>query len=202
MSRDKKRWKKDDEVFVPTSDKWKVAMEEYKAAFQAHMIEGGMFWSRHNVYLLVNGAVLTGFSLLLTQTKPQVSFIPAYDTLLFLLTLLGFVVSAVWFLVSATASAYLRHWIGHATKIEERKLKDLTLYKGMLSVGKWPWEKFSVKDLSLAVPFSFAFAWGILSFSTSRSQALFFVSYGIIFLMFSFLYIVQQERRKRSNIPD
>ena len=111
-----------------------------------------LFWDRFNVFTALDSA-LSGFSFLDQVAKDATSTL--------LLSFLGIVLSLLWFLMTAKARAYIKHWICLAREIEENKLKDLTFFKEECRFKKsLSWcEKAPVTKLALCVPLAFFSFW-------------------------------------------
>lgn len=79
-----------------------------------------LFWDRFNIFTVLTSA-LWGVSFLEQTTKDPHAML--------ILSFFGVALSLLWFLITARARAYIRHWTRLARDIEERKLKDITFFK-------------------------------------------------------------------------
>lgn len=111
--------------------KEEISLEEYKLIVKMNIYEGEVYWSRFNVFLAVNSALLAVIVLVLRGNSDiNAGITSSLRTFISMVSVGGSVVSLVWLFSSLRAHEFYRYWIDRGKEIENT-LKHAKLYKRM-----------------------------------------------------------------------
>jgi len=130
----------------------KIWLEEWKTLVELLIYEADRFWSRFNILLGLNSALIVAINYLISQGFT----LPLYYTLL-MICALGIISSIIWAFHTATGGMWQRYWLSRLRELEKEKLNQLSTFTctgEYIDKRKW-YEKVSITKSTRWMPLSF-----------------------------------------------
>jgi hypothetical protein len=102
-----------------------VYMEEYKILVNILLQDEILFWRRSEVFIVINGGLLTILGLLRPKevlTNSSLNSIPA------VISIVGVLLCLLWFFIVKRSEAFYDHWYEHLKYLEKTYLQPMDIY--------------------------------------------------------------------------
>ena len=100
--------------------------ETYHMLIGQLQFEGKLIWTRHQVFIVLNSAILAGISL---GNRPGASNVDI--RIVYAASAFGVILCILWFLTAMRSEVYYRYWISQARAVERQMPSSVPVFRDL-----------------------------------------------------------------------